>query len=352
MSGGEAKISVIMPVYNAGRYLRGAIDSVLAQTFRDFELILVDDGATDGSGAVCDEYAAKDARVRVKHGRNGGICASRNAGMDLAHGEWLAFCDHDDYMEPEFLELLYGVGKCSGVKVVKCDHLTLSRFADGAIRMEFPGMNFPAGSWRVADVLASGNYLTFRRLATLVWDALYLREFVEENGFRFDVSYKFGGEDIDFMLRVLAKSGGGGWVPRALYRHYVNIGTSMTARCHVELLDDCLRTAHMERRLFGITDARMRFDQFSEWTVGIIQYVFLAEGCQMSLREQALWMERYYNELVGREVCVPMRGLLPKRKFLNLCMRWRIVGFYLLMKRLVVCARHMTRPLPPPAQIN
>ena len=100
-------ISVIMPVYNPGRYFRAAVDSVLAQTLTDFELLLIDDGSTDGSGAICDEYAARDLRVRVKHGRNGGICASRNAGLDLAQGDWLAFCDHDDCVEPDWLATLH-----------------------------------------------------------------------------------------------------------------------------------------------------------------------------------------------------------------------------------------------------
>lgn len=90
------QISVIVPVYNAEKTLHRCVDSILAQTFTDFELLLINDGSTDGSGRVCDEYAAKDARIRVFHKENGGVSSARNVGLDEARGEWIAFCDSDD----------------------------------------------------------------------------------------------------------------------------------------------------------------------------------------------------------------------------------------------------------------
>ena len=343
MSNGEVKISVIMPVYNAGKYLRGAIDSVLAQTFRDFELILVDDGATDGSGGVCDEYAAKDARIRVKHGRNGGICASRNVGMDLALGEWLAFCDHDDYMAPDILDVALRAVGDADCKLVKFNHRTFHRFEDGSARLEFACMNFQEGPWMATDLLGAGHYLQFKQLASLVWDGLYRRDFIEEHGLRFDTSFKHGGEDVDFMMRFIAVAGGGVWTAKPMYRHYVNMGTSTSSSCHLELLDDYLRIAKMEGELFRTENVAIRFARFAEWTVGVILYVFMAEGCDLPMKSRIAWIERYYDEIVGRGVRVPMRGLLAKRKFLNICIRWRLIGLYLVLKRLVVGARHLTR---------
>ena len=105
------QISVIVPVYKVEPYLRRCVDSILAQTFTDFELILVDDGSPDNSGAICDEYAQKDARVHVIHQENGGLSAARNAGIDwvFAHSDsqWLTFVDSDDWVHPEYLERLY-----------------------------------------------------------------------------------------------------------------------------------------------------------------------------------------------------------------------------------------------------
>ena len=91
------KISVIIPVYNTEKYLHRCIDSVLAQTYQDFELLLIDDGSKDSSGAICDEYAAKDTRVRVFHKENGGVSDTRNYGLDLAQGKYLMFLDSDDF---------------------------------------------------------------------------------------------------------------------------------------------------------------------------------------------------------------------------------------------------------------
>lgn len=95
---------MIVPVYNAERWLRRCVDSILGQTFTDFELLLVDDGSTDGSAAICDEYAALDPRVRVFHKPNGGVSSARNLGLDHARGEWLTFADADDWMESDSLK--------------------------------------------------------------------------------------------------------------------------------------------------------------------------------------------------------------------------------------------------------
>jgi len=98
------KISVIVPVYNTAPYLHRCIDSILAQTFTDFELLLIDDGSTDESGRICDEYADKDGRIRVFHKENGGVSSARNVGLDNATGDWITFCDSDDYVYPCWLD--------------------------------------------------------------------------------------------------------------------------------------------------------------------------------------------------------------------------------------------------------
>lgn len=101
-------ISVIVPVYNTEKYLPRCIESVLAQTFVDWEMLLIDDGSTDASGSICDEYAAKDERIRVFHKENGGVSSARNLGLDNARGEWITFVDADDYIEENFLKSFEG----------------------------------------------------------------------------------------------------------------------------------------------------------------------------------------------------------------------------------------------------
>ena len=115
------KLSVIVPVYNTEKYLRECVDSILAQTFTDLELILVDDGSTDGSGVICDEYAKKDARIRVIHQENGGITVARKTGVRVAKGEYVTFVDSDDWIDREMFEQM--VEKCleTGADIAVCD---------------------------------------------------------------------------------------------------------------------------------------------------------------------------------------------------------------------------------------
>lgn len=103
----EPLISVIVPIYNVEPYVRRCVDSLLAQSYRNLELFLVDDGSTDGSGRICDAYAARDARVRVIHKKNGGLSDARNAALDVMQGDYVAFVDGDDWVSPYYVANLY-----------------------------------------------------------------------------------------------------------------------------------------------------------------------------------------------------------------------------------------------------
>ncbi len=121
-----AKISVIVPAYKVEKYLARCIDSILDQTFTDFELILVDDGSPDNCGKICDEYAEKDSRIHVIHKENGGLSDARNAGIDWAfkhsNSEWITFIDSDDWIHPKYLESLYNAVKETGCEISICGY--------------------------------------------------------------------------------------------------------------------------------------------------------------------------------------------------------------------------------------
>ena len=113
-------VSVIIPVYNVQDFLARCVDSVLAQTYSDLEIILVDDGSIDISGDMCDEYALKDSRVKVIHKENGGLSDARNAGLERARGRYVTFIDADDYVHPQFVELLLKTAKSTGAQIAAC----------------------------------------------------------------------------------------------------------------------------------------------------------------------------------------------------------------------------------------
>ena len=116
------EISIIVPVYKVEKYLNECIDSILAQTFTDFELILVDDGSPDSCPALCDAAAAKDSRIRVIHQKNRGLSGARNAGLDAAEGEWIAFVDSDDTIMPDFCAKLYHAAQEAGAQMAVCNY--------------------------------------------------------------------------------------------------------------------------------------------------------------------------------------------------------------------------------------
>lgn len=122
------KISVIVPVYNVEKYLNRCVDSILNQTFEDFELILVNDGSPDNCGNICDEYAQKDNRVKVIHKKNGGVSSARNVGIDIAQGEYIMFVDSDDWINENMLNDMYNMPdsdmKVSSIRMIGKDNST------------------------------------------------------------------------------------------------------------------------------------------------------------------------------------------------------------------------------------
>ena len=167
----NSTISVIIPVYNVERYLHECLDSVLSQSCSELQIILIDDGSTDDSGMICDEYAAKDSRIAVIHQKNSGAAAAKNAGLRMATGEYLSFVDSDDYLEPGAFRHMVNLLEKSSADVIQCGFCDL--FVDEKI-----------------DRITLENVCTFtaveylKRYTTdwtcgLLWDKLYKRSLFE-----------------------------------------------------------------------------------------------------------------------------------------------------------------------------
>ena len=167
-------VSVIMPVYNAKEYVADAVKSVLNQTFKDFELILVDDGATDGSSQICDKYAETDDRITVIHKENGGICSARNAGMECAKGKYLAFCDHDDIYLENYLETAVKAADDSNSKLVKFTYRS-EVWSGGQKTKEFI-RKLPNKSLDVFQLV--NCYDLFNYTLRALWNGIYLRDII------------------------------------------------------------------------------------------------------------------------------------------------------------------------------
>ncbi len=163
-------ISIIVPIYNIEKFLPCCIDSILAQTFTEWELILVDDGSKDTCGSICDEYATKDGRIRVIHKPNGGLTSARNAGLAMASGEWVMYLDGDDWIEPEMLALLLRKGEETGADIVMGDFLFA--YPDRDVPYRLP-------DWDDCKTTSLNRYIT--SVWTCVWGGIHKRSLYEEH---------------------------------------------------------------------------------------------------------------------------------------------------------------------------
>ena len=199
-------ISVIMPVYNTRAYLEKSLDSVLGQTWRALELIVVDDGSTDGSGELCDEYARRDPRVRVIHQENGGVSRARNRGLDAARGAYIAWLDSDDYMKPEMLERLMRALTEHGKQIAMCNYINVK---EGEAPEERYHMPYEEKVYPRQDMVGLVLGIGF---TPVLWANLMARELYE--GVRFPEGKLF--EDVRNTYKLQERADGAVFVAEPL----------------------------------------------------------------------------------------------------------------------------------------
>lgn len=201
-------ISIIVPVYNARPYLATLVGSILNQTHQNFEVILVDDGSTDGSADVCDAVAERDSRIRVIHKKNEGQSAARNAGLAIASGEYIAFADHDDLLHPRMYEYMMAAMKKYNTQVCACDFRNVDQQDMDAIcfDMEQPAVSVVEQREWLHDLFRP----TWR---TPIWNKLYHRSVLSDIQFG---TYRLG-EDNMLSYQVLKKAGRTAFVHMPLY---------------------------------------------------------------------------------------------------------------------------------------
>lgn len=188
------KISVIVPIYKAEKYLRKCVDSILNQTFSDFELILVDDGSPDQSGQICDEYAGKDKRINVIHKKNDGVSSARQSGLDASSGDYVIHADPDDWVEPQMLKELYAKAIDTNADLVYCDFY--QDYANGVSKYVCQRLTSPLTSESMLIALLEGH------IHGSCWNKLIKREKILKYKLRFIPQINIC-EDRQFCLELL-----------------------------------------------------------------------------------------------------------------------------------------------------
>lgn len=185
-------ISIIVPVYNAEKTINRCVESILQQTFIDFELLLIDDGSTDKSGEICDEYAEKDRRIKVFHKKNGGVSSARNIGLDNAKGEWITFCDSDDFVFSGWLKI-YIDNISDGIDLIcqafECDKIFIGK--------RIFGLTYRGGVQNGVLLLNQNCMLGY------LWVKLFKHSIIESHKLRFDTRFNFW-EDQEFCFKYFS----------------------------------------------------------------------------------------------------------------------------------------------------
>ena len=267
----EKTISIIVPVYNAEKTLARCVRSLMAQTYRNLEILLVNDGSRDQSPAICQRFAQEDGRIRVIDKPNGGVSSARNAGLDAARGDFVMFCDSDDWVEPDWCESM--VSLCGPEDMVICE----SDRAD--LKTEHDADTEDA---------ERRELLHYPILACSLWNKLFLRPAIEQAGLRFDEKLRLG-EDFCFVLAYLCQIDGKlRFLYRPLYHYDVSTEGSLSKKApSLEQCDTFCELIRASMQTLGATDRRSvslrdkmvihHFERFLEQT---------AQSTELSLREK------------------------------------------------------------------
>ena len=269
-----SQISVVVPIYKVEKYLCRCVDSILAQTFTDFELILIDDGSPDNCGAICDEYALKDARVRVIHQENRGVSVARNSGLQAANGKYIAFVDSDDYVAKDYLEVLITSMTDTNADIAVCSFTEVaedtSDFVSVSDKACLP-VEFQANDKMIA--LCNSDQIT-----NYLWNKLYKKDLFNE--IRFPVNVAFW-EDAAIMYRLFDLCEKVVFIDKTLYFYVFRSGS---ATKHVTI-NDVLAQYHvcMERLEF----LKEKYPELENFLVCSV--------CSVAYNAWALWQREKFD---------------------------------------------------------
>ena len=289
-------ISVIVPVYKVEPFLHRCVDSILAQTFSDFELILVDDGSPDSCGDLCEEYARKDARVHVIHQKNGGLSAARNTGIDWAFANsdsrWLAFVDSDDWVHPAFLQTLYQTAQRTLCKLSVCGFYRTS------------GEDFPENQDYAIDSMSADDYYCgqlHEGVTAVAWNKLYHKSLFKT------LRYPIGKlhEDEFTTYQAMYQTGMVGVTPARLYAYYQNPEGIMRSQWNPRRMH--VLEAFEEQMAFAQSNGKDRL-----LNKAVLQYIY--STCEQLGKAQKIYHKELRVKLrtglkMGREL-----GCFPKKE--------------------------------------
>lgn len=293
----QPKVSIVMPIYNAEPYLREALNSVVRQTLAEIEIVCVNDGSTDGSLAVIQEYAARDSRIVVLDGPNGGYGKAMNRGMASARGEYVGIVEPDDFVALTMYEDLYAVAVANDLDMIKADYYCFTRNERGDMPMYYYALD--ATGERYGQVIDTSQDPETLRFVMNTWSGIYRRTFLEEHGIRHNETPGASYQDVGFWVQTFANATRAMIVDEPYYRYrrdnpnssVKNPGKIFCINDEFDFVESYLRSE------------KGRWERFSSvvWFLRYKNYLFSADRIDPSLVGQFMGrFKKDFDVAVGR----------------------------------------------------
>lgn len=298
------KISIIIPVYNTGRILNRTINSVLKQSFKDFELLLINDGSNSETVKICEELLKKDKRIKLINKDNGGLCSARNLGIQKANGEYITFLDHDDEYEENLLEDNYKLANKYNADIIKFGY----KYID-CCNNEIVGERKSRGN--IDELLILDRkmikekyyYLNDNKILVYIWDAMYKRDFILKYDILFDLRYTIGREDIAYNINVYKYISKLVYNPQIYYKYYAYNNSTyngISKEKYLKYFDDMLENFYIENKLLldlNIENIKMGYISYRKLLAIMDMVGFLVEHIRnLSIRNIVYFLKCFYSK--------------------------------------------------------
>lgn len=270
-------VSIIVPVFNVEGYLEQSIQSVLNQTFKDIEIILVDDGSTDNSSKICDNYSKLDKRIRVIHQKNKGLSGARNTGLRFASGKYIFFLDSDDWIEEKTIEKLYQIAEKDYSDVVVCNVNLCSSVLEKISKRYWPFSS-------EMKMMSKNIYPYFLIQPCWAWNKLYKHSFLKENRLFFVEGILY--EDVPFFVDVFFKAKIVSFTPDFLYNYRVGRDGAITVKKSKRQLDILKVKELVSKKLSKYNAPQLILNNFKKWQIS--NFAWMIQHLPDAYKENAL----------------------------------------------------------------
>lgn len=304
----EKLISVIIPVYNVEKYLRECMDSVITQTYKNLEIILVDDGSPDKSGEICDEYSKKDSRVKVLHKENTGLSGARNAGMEQATGKYIMFLDSDDYLEVDSCEKLY-----REIERTNSDYVVGNYTNTDENGTKWVKPAFSQDKYFAAKLLIDDYENSFYLMNSGVWNKIWRKSFLD----KFQIKFVEGAlaEDAIFTTYCFMKAKTVYYIPDNVYNYRLRYSDSISSNCSKEYF---LRVNKADRIIYNNAKENNRLDYYRYFYAKRMNYVLykfidsdkLTKEERIEILDKTKWFYTLSNDLKIPSILKPIKYII------------------------------------------